>query len=151
MRLESSAFKDHENLPEKFMRENDNVNPPLEIFDVPRNSGSLVLIMDSHDQSDPSGEWTHWIVWNIDPQTKKIHTNSVPRGAEAGVNSFGKVGYEGPNPLFKHLFRFRLYALDEKLNLKKNVGVKEVVEAMREHKLEKAVLTCFSDRDFGAV
>jgi len=151
MWLESSAFRDHENLPEKFTRENDNVNPPLEIFDVPENARSLVLIMDNHDQSDPSGEWTHWVVWNIDPQTKKIHKNSVPDGAEIGVNSFGKVGYEGPSPLFKHLYRFRLYALDVKIDLKKHTNVKDVVKAMQGHKLEKATLTCFFDRDFGTV
>lgn len=151
MRIESSAFREHDKIPQKFTCDNRNVNPPFRIFDVPKEAKSLVLIMDDHDKDDPSGEWTHWIVWNIDPRTKKISKDSVPEGATEGRNSFGKPGYIGPCPLFQHMYRFRLYALDTKLNLKKNSAPKEVVEAMRGHKLEKATLTGFYDRYFNVV
>ena len=151
MHIESRSFRDHGEIPQKYTCDDWNVNPPIKIFDVPAGTKSLVLIMDDHDKEDPSGEWTHWIVWNIDPKVKKISKNSIPKGSVEGRNSFGKPGYIGPCPLFQHMYRFRLYALDTKLDLKKNAMPKEVVEAMRGHKIEKATLTCFYDRDFGVV
>jgi len=151
MHIESSAFREHGEIPQKYTCDDRNVNPPFEIFDVPAEAKSLMLIMDDHDKEDPSGEWTHWVVWNIDPRTKKISKNSIPEGATEGNNSFGKSGYIGPCPLFQHMYRFRLYALDTMLDLKKNSAPKEVVAAIHNHKIEKCILTCFYDRDFGVV
>ncbi|HXW02864.1 MAG TPA: YbhB/YbcL family Raf kinase inhibitor-like protein, partial [Nitrosarchaeum sp.] len=47
--LESSAFKNGEQIPKKYGYKNSNVNPPLTIKGIPKDTKSLVLIMDDPD------------------------------------------------------------------------------------------------------
>jgi hypothetical protein len=133
------VFKDNERIPSKYTCDGKNINPPLEFTDVPKNTKSLVLIVD--DPDSPSGVFTHWILWNILPGTKSIKENSVPTGAEEGTNDFGNVGYGGPCPHSgTHRYKFALYALDTKLNFSN--GTKDSLEkAMKGHIIDKAILT----------
>jgi Raf kinase inhibitor-like YbhB/YbcL family protein len=80
---------------------------------------SLALIVDDPDA--PAGTWVHWVVWNIDPAVKEIKENSLPPGAQVGMNDFRKRGYGGPCPPGGvHRYFFKLYALDAALTLGPN-------------------------------
>lgn len=140
--LESNAFKNGQEIPKKYGYKNNNINPPLNIKQIPQNTKSLVLIMDDPDAMDVVGKiWVHWILWNIESTTKEIKENSIPTGAIEGKTDFGEIGYGGPAPPDKeHKYIFKLYALDNKLNL--NVGAsKEQVEAsMKNHIIAEAQL-----------
>jgi hypothetical protein len=139
MTITSPAFKNNKHIPAKYTCDGENVNPPLEIKDVPGNAQSLVLISDDPDA--PGGTWVHWTVWNIDPKTTEIAENSVPEGAVEGVTDFGKPGYGGPcPPPGTHRYFFKLFALDTKLDLSENTTAKDLEAAMEGHIIEKAEL-----------
>lgn len=116
MNLVSPAFENESSLPSKYTCDSENISPPLAILDVPEAAKSLVLIVDDPDAS--SGDWVHWLVWNIDPATSFIKENAFPQGAIQGLNDFGKHEYGGPcPPSGTHRYFFKLYALDSMLAL----------------------------------
>lgn len=146
MKLTSPEFEDGEYMPEKYGNTRENVNPPLEIEDVPDEAESLVLIMDDPDAKEAAGKiWEHWTVWNIDPDIEMIEKNSSP-GIE-GMTDFRQRGYGGPNPPDGvHTYFFKLYALDKELDLPEESRKEDVKEAMEGHVIEEMELTCKFDR-----
>lgn len=141
--LKSPVFSDGETIPRKFGYTKENVSPPLEISNVPKQAKSLVLVVDDPDAVEPAGKvWDHWIVWNIDPEVRKIPEGEVPKGAEEGMNDYGEQGYGGPNPPDReHTYRFKLYALDTKLDLSSSATKMDVEEQMKGHVLDETTLT----------
>lgn len=125
MKILSRAFNNNGLIPTKYTCNGENINPPLEIVDVPENAKSMVLIVDDPDA--PMGNWSHWVVFNIDPRVKNIAENSVPEGAVEGNTTFGKPGYGGPcPPSGTHRYFFKLYALKKTLAIN-GVGNKEIL------------------------
>jgi Raf kinase inhibitor-like YbhB/YbcL family protein len=135
MNLSSSAFENGGKIPRKHGYKNDNTNPPLTITKIPHETKSLVLIMDDPDAVGAVGKvWTHWVLWNIPPNTKEILENSIPEGSSEGKTDFGEIGYGGPAPPDKeHTYIFRLYALDKKLDLKNGSSKTIVEDSMKNH------------------
>jgi len=139
MKIESSAFKNNENIPSKYTCDGENINPPLKISEIPQNTVSLALIVEDPDA--PGGTWIHWTVFNINPDTKQITENSVPEGAIEGVTDFGKPGYGGPcPPSGVHRYFFKLYALDLILKLNSSASADDIKKAMEGHILGSAEL-----------
>ena len=93
MKLTSPAFEHNQAIPEKYTCQGQDINPPLEIAEIPVRAKSLVLIMDDPDA--PGGNWDHWLVYNIMP-TAEVKENSVP-GTQVR-NDFRRVDYGGPCP-----------------------------------------------------
>lgn len=138
MELSSPAFEHHQPIPRTYSCQGRDINPALKFAGIPKNTKSLVLIMDDPDA--PGGTWDHWIVWNISP-TEKIDENSVPPGAVQGKNGWGKNAYGGPcPPSGTHRYFFKLYALDSSLSLSPRATKKELLAAMQGHILEQAEL-----------
>lgn len=142
MKLESSAFQNGGNIPRKHGYKKENVNPSLSFSDIPSETKSLALIMDDPDAMGAVGKvWVHWVIWNIDPNTKEIPENSIPDNAIQGKTDFGKISYGGPAPPDKeHTYIFKLYALDQKLNLNEGSTKSEVEKAMETHIISEAKL-----------
>jgi Raf kinase inhibitor-like YbhB/YbcL family protein len=139
MRITSPAFENYQLIPAKYTCDGQDINPVLVIEGVPEKAKSLVLIMD--DPDSPSGDFTHWLVWNIDPQTKEIKEDSVPASAVLGMTDFGKPGYGGPCPgSGTHRYFFKLYALDIVLDLKQGAKKSDLEKAMTGHILAQAEL-----------
>ena len=140
MRLTSPEFKDGEELPEKVGYMEKNVNPQLEIEEIPEETVSLVLIMDDPDAVEPAGKiWDHWIVYDVDPSTEKIESGESP-GTE-GITDFRETGYNGPNPPDgEHMYVFTAYALDKELGLPQGANKEQVEESIEGHIIEKAEL-----------
>lgn len=125
MKLKSSAFEENQPIPTIYTCDGDNINPHLDISDVPPNAQSLVLIVDDPDA--PNGTFTHWMVWDILPQTREISENSFPEGSVQGINSAGQVGYIAPcPPSGLHHYYFKLYALNRKLDVTQNISREEL-------------------------
>jgi len=144
MLLTSPSFKNGEYIPKKFSCDGSTsltagggeINPELQIQNVPNGAKSLALIL--HDPDAPiAGGFTHWLVWNIDPQTVTIKEESVPPGSIEGKNDGGKYGYVGPCPPpgNPHHYHFKLYVLDAVLELPK-----EATKADLEAEIGKHVL-----------
>lgn len=139
MIISSPAFEIGGNIPEQYTCDGDNMSPPLRIKTVPEGTKSLVLVMD--DPDSPLGNWIHWTVWNIKPETTVIESGSVPSGAIEGLNSFGEIGYGGPcPPEGTHRYFFKLFALDIKAELKSGAIYQELEQMMAGHILARAEL-----------
>jgi len=114
--ITSPVFENNGFIPKKYTCDGVDINPQLLIANVPSETKSLALIVDDPDA--PAGTWVHWVVWNISPQTHEIKENSVPNGANQGLNDFRKRSYGGPcPPSGTHRYFFKLYALDTILTL----------------------------------
>ena len=142
MLLKSSGFKPNADMPSKFTCDGDNVNPLLEIREVPPETKSLALIMEDPDATGGT-TWDHWLLWNIDPKTQYVSEDSMPFGAVLGKNSFGKMRYGGPCPPKgnnAHRYIFTLYALDATLKLPEGSEKNTLKQAMNNHVLATAEL-----------
>src|SRR5438552_11259588 len=116
MKITSPAFQEGGNIPSKFTCDGSDSNPALHFEGAPAEAKSLVLIVDDPDA--PSGLFTHWVVWNIDPKTTDIAEGSAPAKGMQGKNDFGKPGYGGPcPPSGTHRYYFKIFALDGELAL----------------------------------
>ncbi len=132
MKISSPNFKHNEHIPAKFTCDGADVNPALAIENVPANAKSLALIVDDPDA--PAGTWVHWVVWNIDPMVTTIKENSVPSGAQQGINDFRNRNYGGPcPPSGTHRYYFKLYALDATLTPGANTTKAALEKAMKGH------------------
>lgn len=140
--LASPAFEDGERIPERYGYDEENVNPPLEIGGVPREAESLALIVDDPDAVEPAGKvWDHWIVWNVPPETATIPEGWDPEEATEGTNDFGEIGYGGPSPPdAEHRYRFKLFALDTRLDLPVETDAEALGDAIDGHVLARAQL-----------
>ena len=131
MKITSSAFQEGGNIPSKFTCDAGDSSPPLRIAEIPSGAKTLALVVDDPDA--PSGLFTHWIVWNISPQTNAIAEGSAPQGVQ-GTNDFGKSGYGGPcPPSGTHRYYFKIFALDRELNLPSATKRNQLDAAMKGH------------------
>ena len=139
MKIESTAFKNNNLIPQKYTCDGENINPPLMISNVPGNVKSLVLIVDDPDAS--SGTFVHWTVWNIDPKIAEIPEGSVPAEAAEGITDFGRPGYGGPcPPSGTHRYFFKLFALDMTLDLVPSARARDIEKEMEDNILAEAQL-----------
>lgn len=139
MNISSPSFGTDERIPSKHTCDGNDINPTLNISDVPEKAQSLALIVDDPDA--PMGTWTHWLLWNVDPKISSIDENSAPMDALQGKNDFGKLNWGGPCPSDgEHHYFFKLYALDTKLDLREGSTAKDLEATMADHILEKAEL-----------
>lgn len=139
MKIISSAFENNKEIPSKYTCDSEDISPPLEIQEVPQEAKSLALIVDDPDA--PAGTWTHWLLWNIDPQVSLIEENSIPQGAVQGINSFGKKDYGGPcPPSGSHRYVFKLYALDNILDIEEGSQKGDLERIITGHVLAEAQL-----------
>lgn len=146
MKLTSSAFDDNQKIPEIYTCDGDNINPPLEIADVPENAKSLCLIMDDPDA--PGETFLHWMIWNIPPSLKEIAENDWPEGAEQGENGAGELGYLGAcPPSGVHHYHFKLYALNKKLEVTANITKSALEKEIDGSLIEKAELVGIYSRN----
>jgi len=131
----SSGFEDGGEIPVVFSCDGDNLSPELAFTGIPAGTTSLALTVIDPD----GGDWVHWIVWNIPPDS-----TGIPEGARAGatlpdgslqaINDFGPVfdfgdlfpggapvkitGWDGPCPGPQtHSYVFTLYALTGTIDL----------------------------------
>ncbi len=139
MKLSSPAFPDGGEIPEKYTCRGENILPPLRIDSVPEGTESLALIMS--DYEGLLGVRIYWILWNIPPETEEIEEGTYPL-CVPGINDYGNTGYLGPSSSsLHHIYVFKLYALDCKLDLPEGSKCLKLEKAMSGHILDKATLS----------
>ncbi|PZR23051.1 MAG: YbhB/YbcL family Raf kinase inhibitor-like protein [Citrobacter freundii] len=135
--VSSPAFKHEGEIPQKYTCEGEEINPPLQINEIPHGTQALALIMEDPDA--PGGTFVHWVVWNIPPDDHQIHENSNP--GISGMNSGGKTGYHGPcPPSGSHRYYFHVYALDREITLAPGESKHALIQEMEKHTLAKGSL-----------
>jgi hypothetical protein len=136
MKITSPSFTDGANIPAKFTGEGIDVNPALDIEDLPAGTKSLALIVDDPDA--PVRTWVHWVVYDI-PPTDHINENSVP--GKQGINDSGVKKYHGPYPPSgTHRYYFKIYALDKVLGVREGISGSDLEDAMKGRVLSSAEL-----------
>lgn len=142
LQITSSAFEDNQTIPDQYTCRGQNINPPLNIINVPPDAKSLALIL--HDPDAVNADFTHWLVWNIPVSTHTINANSVPVGAVQGQNGAGENQYTGPCPpagTGTHHYLFEVYALDKSLSLEPASDRSKLQAAIKDHSLTQHTLT----------
>lgn len=128
--ITSSAFKHSEFIPSEYTCEGENISPSLKIDGMPSGTISLAIVV--IDPDAPKGTFTHWLVWNIPPQNV-IEENRLPGGIQ-GLNDAGTYSYYGPcPPSGTHRYFFKVYALDDRLDLEIDSRRDLVEMAVQEH------------------
>jgi Raf kinase inhibitor-like YbhB/YbcL family protein len=136
MKISSNAFGQGGLIPVKYTCEGQDINPQLDIADVPEGTQSLALIVDDPDA--PMGVWVHWVVYDI-PVVERIEENSVP--GMQGTNNFKRQEYGGPcPPSGTHRYYFKLYALDRKLDLQPGIVQDDLLRIIAPYVLGEAEL-----------
>jgi Raf kinase inhibitor-like YbhB/YbcL family protein len=128
-------------LPKDYSCDGQDRSPEIEVEGVNTEiSKSLVIIVNDPD-APGSGGFIHWIAWNVElvrmipeniPKTPFV---TFPLKAVQGINSFLKIGYNGPCPPRgqTHRYFFKVYGLDTYLDLAAGATKDQLVGAMEGH------------------
>jgi Raf kinase inhibitor-like YbhB/YbcL family protein len=133
LKVSSPAFASGELIPINYTCDGADINPALDISDIPEQTKCLALIVDDPDA--PVGIWVHWVVWNI-PISQHLKENYIP--GKEGLNDFKKHHYGGPCPPYgTHRYFFNVFALDNLLDLPDHTTKMQLENAMNGHILSK--------------
>jgi Raf kinase inhibitor-like YbhB/YbcL family protein len=150
MEMTSTAFKDGEKIPIQYVMAGaggKNISVPLAWRNVPPGTKSFALSMvDPHPVAQ---NWVHWLVINIPANVTSIEEGAsrkkMPPGSVELKNSFGDIGYGGPQPpkgSGDHPYVFTLYASKvEKLDLGANSSLATFKKALEGKTLGSAAIT----------
>lgn len=143
--LSSTAFRENEAIPQAHTCDGRDLSPLLEWDGAPDKTASFAIVCEDPDA--PVGTWIHWVIFNL-PGNSRGLPEGVPadkqlsNGARQGMNDFRRMGYGGPCPPPgpAHRYYFRIYALDNTLDLQAGASRKDLDRAMRGHILAEAAL-----------
>jgi Raf kinase inhibitor-like YbhB/YbcL family protein len=142
MQLTSSAFREGETIPKQYTADGSDVSPPLRWTGAPAGTKCFVAICDDPDA--PRGTWTHWVLLNLPADATELPEGvpaqeTLANGARHGKNSWSSnnVRYRGPDPPAgkPHRYFFKIYALDNMLDLPAGSAKDNVEKAMKGHVL----------------
>jgi Raf kinase inhibitor-like YbhB/YbcL family protein len=147
--LTSPAFREGEQIPNRYTCDGANESPPLAWSGAPEGTHGFALVV--HDPDAPRGDFTHWLVYDIPLGVTEFADGAAPiQTSLEGNNGSGQMGYYGPCPPpghGPHHYVFELYALDEHhTGLGEAASRQEVEERIRPHVLERASLTGIYER-----
>lgn len=148
LKISSPAFQHKEDIPRKYTCEGEDISVPLEWEGAPEETKSLALIVDDPDAPDPLAPqmtFTHWVLYNLSPNTTKLpegaSPDKLPDGAREGVNDFENTGYGGPcPPTGSHRYFHKLHALDITLDELENPSRDDFDKAIDGHIIAYAEL-----------
>ena len=124
-------------IPKKYTCDGENVNPTIKLVNIPQAAQSLIVLVDDPDA--PSGDFIHWLLFNVDPKTAEIATNSVPVGASQGINSARKSYYTGPcPPSGTHHYVFTVYVLTQPVSIDNKIGKSDLEQQLHTFLIQKA-------------
>jgi hypothetical protein len=150
MKISSTAFKDGEKIPIQYVMPGaggKNISIPLTWKNAPPETKSFCLsIVDPHPVAQ---NWVHWLVINIPAQTTSIEEGAskkrMPMGCVELKNSWGDIGYGGPQPpkgTGDHPYVVTLYALNvEKLDLGVNTSLPGFKKAIKGKTISSSSIT----------
>ena len=150
MEISSTAFKDGDKILIQYVMPGaggKNVSVPLSWKNAPSGTKSFALSMiDPHPVAQ---NWVHWLVINIPANVASLEEEAskrkMPRESIELKNSFGDIGYGGPQPpkgTGDHPYVFTVYALSvERLDLGANTSLAAFKKALEGKVLGPASIT----------
>jgi Raf kinase inhibitor-like YbhB/YbcL family protein len=140
MQVTSTAFKEGEAIPKQYTADGKDVSPPLQWSGAPEGARSFALICDDPDAPTKT-PWVHWVLYNLPADKHELPEavstkDSLASGAKQGKNDFKKPGYGGPSPPSgTHRYFFKVYALNDVLELPAGATKADLEKAMKGHVL----------------
>ena len=145
IQITSPVFADGRPIPDPYTCAGSDVSLPFTWTNGPADAKSFALIADDPDAS--GGTWVHWVIYSLPPTATTLPENTpplpqLPDGVKQGVNDFGQTGYSGPCPPSgkPHRYVFKIYALDQTLDLSAGATKQELLQAMDGHVLAEGQL-----------
>lgn len=138
----SDAFADGGAIPEEFSCDGAGDPPSLAWSDVAEATEDLLLVVDDPDV--PSGTFTHWVVWGLDPAAGSLAAGSLPADAIQGANGTGGTGWIPPCPPpgdGPHRYEFELFALSAPLDASEGADADTARAAAEDTTLATTTLT----------
>jgi Raf kinase inhibitor-like YbhB/YbcL family protein len=153
MKLTSEAMREQQ-IPVRYSKDGQNISPPLAWSDLPDDTKELALLFEN---ITPQTEepFVQWLVYGIPPAQGGLpegyrHKRDPKEPVDLlhGRNSLGNVGYDGPlGTLGRAIrYRFRLFALDQPLELSPGVDREAFLAAAAGHVLEQSDLLATYER-----
>ena len=146
LQLTSTAFQEGQPIPPVYTADGLNKSPPLKWNEPPGGTKALALVCEDPDA--PKGTFTHWVAFNIPPESREVGEDmpkeqKLANGAVQGKNDMGQIGYTGPAPPRgkPHHYQFELFALDTSLGLQPGISAKDLKAAISGHVLAEGRLT----------
>ena len=144
-KISTTSFPVDGTIPKKYTCDGPDQSPAISWNGAPQGTKAFALIADDPDA--PVGTWTHWLIWNIPASTSQFSEGlpkdaQLPDGSRQGQNDFRKIGYNGPCPPpgKPHRYYFKLFALDNDLDVKPGTNRKDLEAAMKNHVLAQTEL-----------
>ncbi|MCB8890143.1 YbhB/YbcL family Raf kinase inhibitor-like protein [Vreelandella malpeensis] len=139
LKVTSSAFADHQSIPDQYTGVGDDVSPPLAWQGAPDGTQGYAVIC--HDPDAPLVKnggygFIHWLVYNLPGDVVELTEKST--AGTHGLNDFDRPGYAGPMPPEshgKHLYYFWVLALDQKTSLPEGLTMQELLKEIEPHLL----------------
>lgn len=134
--VESSAFQAEKRIPSKYTCQGPDMSPPISVGDLPDDAKAWAVIVEDPDA--PGKTWLHWTAWNLpaDPTTLPEDADIRSLGGREGKTDFGDVGYGGPcPPSGTHRYVFRVFALDDELDVEQGADLNTLQTAINDHAL----------------
>jgi Raf kinase inhibitor-like YbhB/YbcL family protein len=153
MQLQCPALLENNEVPTRYTCDGDNISPPLTWSDPPNGTRTFALIVEDPDA--PDTVFTHWLVYDMPVERQQLPEGvdghpELPGGGTQGQNDFGKTGFGGPcPPQGMHRYVFRLFALDQTLEMAPGASKADLLNLMAGHVLETAEITSVYTRQGG--
>lgn len=143
--LTSPAFADGARLPVRFTADGDGVSPPLMWHGVPADAVALALLVEDPDAPTPN-PLVHALLWDLPPGDGALAEGVIApdSGEDIGRNSYGAHGWlppDPPNGHGSHDYVFQLFALSRVPMLDEGTGRAALLDAIRGHVIDAALLT----------
>jgi Raf kinase inhibitor-like YbhB/YbcL family protein len=154
--LSSPAFQDDKPIPTKYSHHGvvggKNISLPFIWTNPPKETRSFALsIIDPHPVAK---NWIHWFVINIPRGISSLQEGdscrSIPSGSKELYNSYGTIGYGGPEPpkgSGPHPYVVTIYAIkNDSLDISQNASLAAFQKALEGNVLASAKITGIYER-----
>jgi Raf kinase inhibitor-like YbhB/YbcL family protein len=138
----SQSFPSNGAIPVDYSCDGADRSPQLTFSTPPRGTKTFAILVEDPDA--PSGDFTHWTLYDISADHLAIPEGADPSslGASSGVNDFSRPGYAGPCPpkMELHRYYFRVFALNAELGLPPDATRSAFDAALNGHVLAEGAL-----------
>lgn len=153
MRLRCEVLQDGQ-IPVRYSKDGENVSPPLAWSDLPAGTKELALLFENitPETKEP---FVQWLVYKVPPDPgglpegyKHKADPKEPVDVLHGRNALGNIGYDGPLGILHRpiRYRFRLFALDQVLDVPPGLDKEAFLKAASGHVLERSDLVVTYER-----
>jgi Raf kinase inhibitor-like YbhB/YbcL family protein len=143
MMISSPAFRNGEEIPEKYTANGQNISPPLNWSKGPDGTRQFMLVVEDANSSGKQPA-LHWLVYQLPPNVTSLPENAAQTmNLVQGNNYQGKLGYAGPDPSGgeKHVYHFQIFALDREIKLGPGATPEQLARKLPGYVLSKGDLT----------